>query len=148
MKKIETILSEYKNQKSSIIQILQDIQSEFNYLPRPALEYTSQRLRVPLSKIYSIATFFSAFSLKPRGTHHLTVCLGTACHVRGAPTILAEFERKLGIKPSENTQDKKYSLETVNCLGCCAIGPIVVDNGKYHGEFKLKDVARLLKANE
>jgi NADH-quinone oxidoreductase subunit E len=146
MEKVAQIIARYPDGPDSIIQILQDIQNEYNYLPREALDYVTESLRIPSSKVYGIATFYTAFSLKPRGKYHITVCLGTACHVRGAESILAEFERRLGIKPSENTPDMKFSLETVNCLGCCAIGPIVVCNGKYHGEFKLKDVARLLEA--
>jgi NADH-quinone oxidoreductase subunit E len=145
MKKVENILREHRYQRSRIIQILQDIQVEFNYLPKEALEYVSQRLKMPLSKIYSIATFYAGFSLNPRGKHLCTVCTGTACHVRGAAAILNEFERKLSIKPGATTKDMNYSLETVNCLGCCAIGPIVVYDGKYIGEFKLKDIGRILK---
>jgi len=145
MKKYEDILYKYNYKTSNIIQILQDIQAKFNYLPKEALEYVSQRLKIPLSKIYSIATFYAAFSLNPRGKHLCTVCMGTACHVRGAQSILNEFERRLGINSGKTTKDMEHTLETVNCLGCCAIGPIVVYDGKYHGEFKLKDVAKLLK---
>lgn len=146
MEKITEIISRYPEPRASVLQILQDIQNEYNFLPRIALDYLAQNLRVPLSVIYSLATFYSAFSLKPRGKYHITICLGTACHVRGAAAILSEFERQLGIAASENTPDMRFSLETVNCLGCCAIGPIVVCNGKYHGEFKLRDVAALIGA--
>lgn len=148
MKNIDTILENYHYRKTNIIQILQDIQSEHNYLPEKILKYVSERLKMPLSTIYSIATFYAAFSLNPRGKHLCTVCMGTACHVRGAAAILNEFERKLDIKAGETTGDMNYSLETVNCLGCCAIGPIVVYDGKYMGEFKLKDVAAVLKEKE
>jgi NADH-quinone oxidoreductase subunit E len=136
MKRVENVLREHR---------YQDIQVEFNYLPKEALEYVSQRLKMPLSKIYSIATFYAGFSLNPRGKHLCTVCMGTACYVRGAAAILNEFERKLNIKPGATTKEMNYSLETVNCLGCCAIGPIVVYDGKYIGEFKLKDIGRILK---
>ncbi len=145
IRELEKTLGKYKNPSSSIIQILQDIQAEYNYLPLEGLEYLSWKLHIPLSHIYSIATFYSAFSLKPKGKHICTICMGTACHVRGAPTILNEFERRLGITAGENTADMEYTLETVNCLGCCAVGPIVVFDGTYHGEFELKDVPRLLK---
>jgi NADH-quinone oxidoreductase subunit E len=145
MEKVQKIIVQYPDGPNSIIQILQDIQNEYNYLPREVLDYVAEALHIPVSKVYSVATFYTAFSLKPRGKYHITVCAGTACHVRGAAAIRNEFERKLGIKPSENTPDMKFSLETVNCLGCCAIGPIVVCNGKYHGEFKLRDVARLIE---
>jgi len=148
MKKLEHILEKHHFKTSDIIQILQDIQVEFHYLPKEVLEYASQRLRIPLSKIYSIATFYTAFSLTPRGKHICTVCMGTACHVRGAATILNEFERRLGIKSGETTEDKNCSLETVNCLGCCAIGPIVIYDGKYYGEFKLKNVSKFLEEKE
>ena len=145
MQSIDKILKRYSDPASSIIQVLQDIQHLHNYLPEKVLEYVASRIHVPLARIYSIATFYSAFSLKPRGEHLVTVCMGTACHLRGAPTILEELERRLGIKPFENTKDMKYSLETVNCLGCCAIGPIVVKDGTYHGEFRLDDVSKLLE---
>ncbi len=148
VKKIDSILHKYRHQSSSIIQILQDVQAGHNYLPQEVLRYISKRLKMPLSKIYSVATFFSTFSLNPRGKHLITVCMGTACHVRGAAIILNEFERRLDIKPGKTTNDMNYSLETVNCLGCCAIGPIVVFDGKYMGEFKLKDVSRVLERQE
>ena len=146
--KLDSILSRYGHHHSQIIQILQDIQVVYNYLPEDALRYVSEKLKMPLSKIYSIATFYSAFSLTPRGKHLITVCMGTACHVRGAAIILTEFERRLNIKSGETTKDMNYSLETVNCLGCCAIGPIVVSNGKYMGEFKLNDVLGVCEKQE
>jgi NADH-quinone oxidoreductase subunit E len=142
---IEKILGKYKNPSINIIQILQDIQACYNYIPQESVEYIAQRLHVPLSHIYSIATFYTAFSLKPKGKHICTVCMGTACHVRGATTILNELERRLGIAAGANTEDMEYTLETVNCLGCCAIAPIVVFDGKYHGGFKLGDISKLIK---
>lgn len=145
MKKVENILKKYEYEISNTIQILEEVQKEYNYLPKEILEYISQRLKIPLSKIYSFVTFYTAFHLNPRGKHLITVCIGTACHVRGAAMILNEFERRLNIKSGETTEDMSYTLETVNCLGCCAIGPIVVYDGKYTGEFKLKHVASLLK---
>lgn len=144
MKKIENILKKYEYKSSDIIQILEEIQKRYNYLPKQILEYVSQRLKIPLNKIYSLATFYTVFSLNPRGKHVVTVCMGTACHVRGAATILNEFERRLDIQHGETTEDMSYTLETVNCLGCCAIGPIVVYDGKYFGEFKPMDIVRLL----
>ncbi len=145
MKRIENILKKYEYEISNTIQILEEVQEKYNYLPKEILEYISQRLKIPLSKIYSLATFYTAFSLNPRGKHLITVCVGTACYVRGAAMILNEFERRLNIKSGETTEDMSYTLETVNCLGCCAIGPIVVYDGKYTGEFKVKDVASFLK---
>jgi len=145
MRKIDKTLQQYSYDSTNIIQILQDIHVQYNYLPAKVLKYVSKRLKVPLSKVYSLATFYTAFSLKPRGKHLITVCMGTACYVRGATAILSEFERRLCMKHGETTRDLDYTLETVNCLGCCAIGPIVVYDGKYIGEFKLKDIGRILK---
>ena len=140
MKKVENILHKYGHQTSHIIQILQDIQVEFNYLPKEALEYVSQRLKMPLSKIYSIATFYAGFSLNPRGKHLCTVCMGTACHVRGAANVLDRIEERLGITSGATTSDQLFTLETVNCLGACALAPIVVINGVYYGQTTVNKV--------
>jgi len=144
MNKIEQILKDYHYKRSRIIQILQNIQVEYKYLPKDTLEYVSQKLKMPLSTIYSIATFYAAFSLTPRGKHLCTVCMGTACHVRGAPDVLARIEEKLGIKTGNTTADKQFTLETVNCLGACALAPIVVIDGTYHGQTKVNKVGGLL----
>jgi NADH-quinone oxidoreductase subunit E len=144
-RKVELVLDRYQRDRSLLVSILQDIQAEHNYLPREALEQVSQNIGVPLSQVYSVATFFKAFSLKPRGRHLINVCLGTACHVRGAVRILDEFERKLGIKPGETTRDLKYTLETVNCVGACALGPMVIVDGEYSGQMKTDKVKPLLK---
>jgi NADH-quinone oxidoreductase subunit E len=148
MKKLEHILQKHNFQTSNIIQILQDIQAEFNYLPKDILESTSQRLRIPLSTIYSIATFYTAFSLTPRGVHLCTVCMGTACHVRGAPNVLNRLEERLGIKSGETTKDNLFTLETVNCLGACALAPIVVVDGEYHGQTTVNKVDKLIEKYE
>lgn len=148
MKKVESILSKYIDLEPNIIQILQDIQKKYNYLPKDVMEYVSRRLKIPLSKLYSIATFYTAFRLKPRGKHLCTICTGTACHVRGSSRILNEFENQLNIKAGETTLDMKHTIETVNCLGCCAIGPIVVADDRYYGEFKSKDVSDILKGKK
>jgi len=144
MKKVENILHKYGYQMSHIIQILQDIQVEFNYLPKEVLEYVSQRLKMPMSKIYSIATFYAGFSLNPRGKHLCTVCMGTACHVRGAANVLDRIEERLGITSGVTTSDKLFTLETVNCLGACALAPIVVIDGQYHGQTTVDRVDKLL----
>lgn len=146
MENIHRILDRYPDGEQSIIQILQDIQREHNYLPRDHMDEISRILGLPLSRLYSIATFYTSFSLEPRGKHLITICMGTACHVREAAIILSEFERRLGIRSGETTGDLQCTLETVNCLGCCAIGPIVVVDGKYMGEFRLKDVTRVLES--
>ena len=124
--------------------ILQDTQSGIGYLAREALIEVSAGLDVPLSQVYSVATFFKAFSLQPRGRHLINVCLGTACHVRGAVRILETIEREAGIKSGETDKDLRFSLETVNCVGACALGPIVIIDGKYSGEMKTDKVKALL----
>jgi len=130
----DSIIERHDGKKSALIQMMFDIQSEFKYLPRDALIYMSTRLDIPLVQVYSIATFYKAFYLVPKGKHSLTVCMGTACHVRGSVSILEQLERVLCIKPGETTPDGEFSLTTVNCLGSCALGPIVVqdETGKYH----------------
>jgi len=146
--RVELILDRHQHDRGWLVSVLQDIQVEYNYLPKEALVQVSQGLDVALSQVYSVATFFRAFSLKPRGRHIINVCLGTACHVRGAVRILEEMERKLGIKPGETTEDLKYTLETVNCVGACALGPIVIIDGKYSGQMKSNKVKPLLESYE
>jgi NADH-quinone oxidoreductase subunit E len=131
---IDQILEKYGSEHSSIITMLQDLQEEENYLPEKDLEYISDRLSMPLTRIYRIATFYNAFSLTPRGKHLINVCLGTACHVRGAARVLDRLKMDLGIDVGEMTKDRLFSLETVNCLGSCALGPIVVIGNDYHGQ--------------
>jgi len=131
---IDQILEKYDSEHSSIITMLQDLQEEENYLPEKDLEYISDRLSMPLTRIYRIATFYNAFSLTPRGKHLINVCLGTACHVRGAARVLDRLKMDLGIDVGEMTKDRLFSLETVNCLGSCALGPIVVIGNDYHGQ--------------
>jgi NADH-quinone oxidoreductase subunit E len=143
-KKTEEILRKYGYTGSRIIQVLTDIQEQYNYLPRENLEYISQRLKVPLSKIYSIATFYAAFSLNPRGKHLITVCLGTACFVRGVSNVLKRIEDRLGIEAGETTEDNMFTLETVNCLGACALAPIMVVDGNYHGQTTIQKVDSIL----
>jgi len=144
MKKIDSILLRYNFVKDSIIQILQEIQAQYSYLPPEVLKYTSKRLKMPLSEIYSLATFYTAFSLEPRGKHLITICMGTACHVRGAPEVLGRFEERLGIRAGATTEDKLFTLETVNCLGACALAPVVVIDGEYYGQTTVNKVDRLL----
>ena len=143
--KIRSILNEHHFEKRALISILQDIQARYNYLPQEALLQVSQSLGVPLIDIVGVATFYRAFSLKPRGKHLVTVCLGTACHVRGGPKILDEFQRKFNIKAGDTTEDGEFTLETVACLGCCAIGPVVVVDGNYHAQTTIRKVDSILK---
>ncbi|MFC2001897.1 NADH-quinone oxidoreductase subunit NuoE [Chloroflexota bacterium] len=144
-KKVRQILERYRHDKSLLVSILQDIQVEYRYLPEDALVEVSQGLEVPLSQVYSVATFFRAFSLEPTGRHMINACLGTACHVRGAMKILEKIERELGIKPGETTKDLEFTLETVNCVGACASGPIVIIDGEYEGQMTTAKVNPLLK---
>jgi NADH-quinone oxidoreductase subunit E len=128
----------------SLISVLEEIQAKYRYLPREAMILVGERLGLPLSQVYSVATFYNAFSLQRRGRHGVCVCVGTACHVRGAQPVLNRLEETLHIKPGETTPDWNYSLETVNCLGACALGPIVVVDGKYSGQMHAKKVDDLL----
>ncbi len=143
--KIKSCLTKYNFEKKALISILQDIQEEYNYLPQEALNIVSKTLGIPLIDIVGVATFYRAFSLEPRGEHLVTVCMGTACHVRGGPNILEEFERKLNINAGETTEDGQFSLETVACLGCCAIGPVVIVDGNYYAQTSIRKVDAILK---
>lgn len=128
----------------SLIAVLEEIQAKYRYLPREALILVGEGLGLPLSQVYSVATFYNAFSMMPRGRHNVCVCVGTACHVRGAKPVLNRLEELLHIQSGETTPDWNYSLETVNCLGACALGPIVVVDGKYSGQMVAGDVDKLL----
>ena len=141
---VGAIVRKHGGNRDSVISILQDVQSEYHYLPEDALRAVANQLGLPLIQVCGVATFFKAFSLKPRGEHIVSVCLGTACHVRGAPTVLDEVKRQLGVEPGETTEDTRFSLETVNCLGACALGPIVVADGKYHGQMRPGQVKKVL----
>ena len=143
--KVKTIVDKYNGKHDSVIAILQDVQSEYHYLPEHSLRAVASQLGLPLIQICGVATFFKAFSLKPRGEHTVTVCLGTACHVRGAPAVLDEAKRQLGIEPGNTTDDMRFTLETVNCLGACALGPIMVIDGKYHGQMSPRKAKKVLK---
>ena len=129
----------------SLIAVLEAIQARYRYLPPEALILAAERLGVPLSQAYSVATFYHAFSLRPKGKHCLHVCMGTACHVRGSPQILDRLEAKLGIRAGNTTRDHLFTLETVNCLGACALGPIVVTDDEYSGQMTTQKADRLVK---
>ena len=143
--KVGSVLKRYRNDKGMLVSILQDVQAEYNYLPRPTLEEVSKGLDVPLSQVYSVATFFKALSLKPRGRHLINVCMGTACHVRGAVKVLETIERDINVKSGETTEDMKFTLETVNCVGACALGPVVIVDGEYYGQVKTEKVKDMLE---
>lgn len=141
----EQILGRYPAQPRHLMSVLQDIQLAYRYLPREALTRVAEVLGVPLAKTYGVATFYKAFSLTPRGEKILSVCTGTACHIRGAPLILHELSSKLGISAGETTEDLKFSLEAVNCVGACALAPVVLANETAHGNLSVTKVRRLIK---
>ena len=142
--RVDQIIDKHNGEASSLIQVLLEIQSEHHWLPKSALERVGERLKVPLIRILHIATFYKAFSLVPKGRHEINVCMGTACHVRGAGRVLDVIEGVIGIKPGETDLELKFSLETVNCLGCCALGPVLEIDGKTHGKLAPGEAADVL----
>jgi NADH-quinone oxidoreductase subunit E len=146
--RIDQIIDKYQAEPSYLIQVLLDIQAENHWLPKDALEQVGQRLKVPMTWIQHIATFYKAFSLVPKGRNKIHVCMGTACHVRGAMRVLDTVQDLTGIKAGETDLDLKFSLQTVNCLGCCALGPVVEINGKTHGKMAPGKAADVLKNYE
>ena len=146
--RVDQIIDSHQAEPSSLIQVLLQIQSECHWLPEPALQRVSGKLQVPLSRIRHIATFYKAFSLVPKGRHEVHVCVGTACHVRGATRVLDTVQDTVGIKPGETDLDMRFSLETVNCLGCCALGPVVEIDKKIHGNVSPAAFADVLKSYE
>lgn len=144
---VPKILKKYSGRRDGLIAILQDIQHEYGYLPEPALRMVADKTGRPLIDVFGVASFYSSFSLKPRGKHVVSVCLGTACHVRGGEQVAEEFGRRLGVKSGETSKDGQFTLEAVNCLGCCAIGPVVVIDGQYFGQVSVRDVPSLIKAH-
>ncbi len=142
--KVTAIINKYNGDRGQLVSILQDIQAEHFYLPKEALIQVSESMAIPASQVYNVATFFRAFSLEPRGRHLVNVCLGTACHVRGAVRVLEKVERSLATKRGATTKDRKFTLETVNCMGCCAVGPAVKIDGEYFGQMSTDRGAPLL----
>ena len=143
--KIDQIIDKHQGEASALIQVLLEIQRENNWLPKEVLARVSERLEVPLSQIQHIATFYKAFSLVPKGRHQVHICMGTACHVRGATRVLDKVQDLTGIKPGETDLELKFSLETVNCLGCCALGPVMEIDGKTHGKITPAKTAEVIK---
>jgi len=138
------ILDAHKGGRGGLIAILEAIQAEYGYLPQAALRAVADAAGRSLVDVYGVATFYRSFRLYPRGKHLISVCLGTACHVRGAPMVAEEFERRLGIQAGGTTKDGEFTLETVNCLGACALGPIVVADGRYFPNVRVGDAVRIL----
>jgi NADH:ubiquinone oxidoreductase subunit E len=141
---VDGIVDSYGGKRSALIQILQDTNSRFNYLPEAALRRISLRLGIPFAEVYGTASFYKAFSLEPRGRNIIQVCKGTACHVRESQRLLEEFQRRLGIEAGQTTDDHEFTLETVNCLGACALGPVAAVNGEFHGQMSLGRVPELI----
>ncbi len=144
--KINQIIDKYLAQPGVLIQLLLDLQSEFNWIPKEAILRISGRLQIPISQIYRVASFYKTMSLTPRGKHVVNVCLGTACHVRGGTRIMDKVEESLKIKAGETTQDMRFTLERVNCLGCCALGPVIVVDKDYHGKLTPTKVKGVLES--
>ena len=146
--KIEQIINNHQCQPSALIEILLDIQNDLHWLPPEALDLVGEKLQIPVARIQHTATFYKAFSLVPKGRHEINVCMGTACHVRGAPRVLEAIEERIGIGPGETDADMKFSLDTVNCLGCCALGPVMEIDAEHLGKLGPDKAAALLKNYE
>ena len=143
--KVSQIIKKHAEKPAAAIAILQDLQKELNWLPEPALRVAALRLGIPLTQIYGLATFYNSFSLKPRGRHIIQICLGTACHVRGAPRIETTILDNLNVELDEMTEDERFSVESVRCVGCCGLAPVVVIDENFHGKLETKDVPKMLK---
>lgn len=143
--KVSQIIKKHIEKPAAAIAILQDLQKELNWLPEPALRVAALRLGIPLTQIYGLATFYNSFSLKPRGRHIIQICLGTACHVRGAPRIEMTILDNLNVELDEMTEDERFSVESVRCVGCCGLAPVVVIDENFHGKLETKDVPKMLK---
>ncbi len=146
MQQVDDILTGYPHEREQLIQVLQDVNRTFNYLPPEALRRVSQTLGVPVATVYGVARFYSAFSLEPRGRNIVSVCEGTACHVRGASRVSEEFKRLLELPPEGGTTaDMEFTVQGVNCVGACALGPVVIANGEYHGHLRANNVGKLVR---
>ena len=143
--KLDEIIDRHPKSPQSLIMVLQDIQKEYNYLPSEALYRTAEKLEVPMSKVFSVSTFYNAFSLNKRGEKLIRVCVGTACHIRGASQIQEHLEEKLKIKAGQTTKDGKFTLEVVSCVGACALAPVMMVDEKTHGSVKLGRVSKLIE---
>jgi NADH-quinone oxidoreductase subunit E len=143
--RIDRIIDKYEGEEGILIQLLLDIQQELSWIPKEVAGRISQRLNIPQSQIYRVASFYTAMSLTPRGRHLVSVCMGTACHIRGSPRLLDRVTDILKIQPGETSPDRRFTLNTVNCLGCCALGPVMVVDGKYHGKLAPAEAGEVLK---
>ena len=143
--RLEAILDANGRSDSALLAILQDIQEEERWLPADVLSDVAARLEVPVTRVYKLATFFKSLSLKPRGRNICQVCIGTTCHVRGAPKLVDKFELELGIAPGETTEDMRFTVETVGCVGACALGPLVVIEGEYHSNVTPDQLGKVIR---
>ncbi|RKX23144.1 MAG: NADH-quinone oxidoreductase subunit NuoE [Candidatus Zixiibacteriota bacterium] len=142
---IDKIIKKYNYKPTALIMIMQDVQSHYKYLPKEALELISKKMKLPMAQIYGVATFYKTFSLEPKGKNHICVCTGTACHVRQASIIIDKLERDLNISVGETTEDGEFSIETVNCLGACALGPLVTANEEYYGNMTVAKIDKMME---
>jgi NADH-quinone oxidoreductase subunit E len=142
---IDKIIDRYIRRTGALTAILQSVQEEYKYLPQIALEQISERLKIPMSRVFHVATFYKAFSLKPSGRYRISVCLGTACHVRGALGIVENLERKLGIMAGETTKDRRFTLDKVRCIGCCSLAPVMTIDKDVHGRLTQEKAVKALK---
>jgi NADH:ubiquinone oxidoreductase subunit E len=138
------LVEKYRSEGGTVIGLLQDMHEELGYLPEDALRHVSAEIEVPLSTLYGLATFYSTFRLEPMGKHHICTCVGTACHVKGAPFVVESIERELGVNAGETTEDGKFTLDTVNCLGACALAPLVVVDDEYYGKMDQQKVIKVV----
>ena len=141
---VDRIVDSYDSERQALIQILQDANERFRYLPEPVLRRIGNRLAIPFAEVYGTASFYKAFSLEPRGKHIIQVCMGTACHVRGAQRVLDELQRKLCIEAGSTTKDGLFTIDTVNCLGACALAPVIAVDGEFHGHMTAGKIPKLL----
>ena len=148
MEIVKRILIKYDHDSANLIAILQDIQRELDWLPEDVLRAIAQRLGIPLTRIFAIASFYKAMSLKPKGRHKVNVCTGTACHVRGATAIMDELKTELGLEPGETTVDNRFTLETVRCVGCCGLAPVIMIDEDFHGRLERGEATKALKQYE
>jgi NADH-quinone oxidoreductase subunit E len=143
--KVDAIIDNYGAAESSLLAIMQDVQDAARYLPREAMNRIAERLSLPITRVYQMATFFESFHLEPRGKHICTVCMGTACHVRGSKRLVEQLERDLDIPSGATTKDLKFTIEEVNCVGACALGPLVIIDGDYHGSMTSGNLTKVVK---
>ena len=145
MSNLDAIIDRYDKAPSALLAIMQDVQDEERYLPKEAMNRISEALKIPISRVYQMATFFESFHLEPRGKHVCTVCMGTACHVRGAQRLVEQLERDLDIPSGSTTRDMMFTIEEVNCVGACALGPLVIVNGEYYGNMTSGSLQKVIK---